>query len=144
LCLAVSPWLPLVPPLVAPADTNGDAVVDVLDFQRAVAAALAGDVSLEADVNADGVVDVLDVQMILAQATQSTEPGPTGADDTPDTAVVPMPVLLLAVHTGHGGTIDSAASAAREGQVPPRAELPSPVLRLMLGALSPNAPPAHA
>ncbi|MBI1320114.1 MAG: hypothetical protein GC168_14380 [Candidatus Hydrogenedens sp.] len=143
-CLALSPWPFTLPAAASVADTNGDAVVDVLDFQRAVAEALSGNVTLEADVNGDGVVDVLDVQRILAQATETSEPEPPQQDNVPDPGVVPVPVVVLAVQFAAYDPAEDADTRERGGSLPGQDEKPSPIARLMLGALSPNAPPAAA
>jgi len=142
LALAIAPCLPLGIAHVNAADTNGDSEVDILDIQRAIACALeGGEQSLEADVNKDGRVDVLDVQRILSEATETHEPEEPVDPVRPD-AVLPVPVVLAAVHVAQSRLSQPEDDAPRPACVYPTEAIAPPLDRLIASGLSPHGPPA--
>ena len=129
------------------ADVNGDAIVDVLDVQRVLAAVTQrGPVEACFDVNGDGAVDILDYQFILAQATyarsseQDIPEGPAPDGVIPQRVLAPVLQLASAFPTpqsdrqpacgGQGLRLD----AYRSAQIPPKTER-------YLYTLTPHAPP---
>ena len=66
----VSPELVIVPPPIPlnPADINGDGVVNALDVQLVINAALGIEIEFDADANGDGQVNAVDVQLVINAA----------------------------------------------------------------------------
>lgn len=130
------------------ADANGDQLVDILDLQLVIAAALnQKEAAARADVNGDGRVDVLDFQYILQQAQaqspdqQSTPPGRDTATivlsrgQQPGTPATVRPISLIT----QGKRVATAALRARSVPL----TIHSPKEERYIFQLMPNAPPAQ-
>lgn len=134
-------------PCLMRADTNGDQLVDILDLQMVIAAALNQVEEARADVNGDGRVDVLDFQYILQQA-QAQSPDQQSTPPSRDTATIVLsrgqqPSTPLSVRPNSLITLGKrvATAALRARSVP--LTIYSPKEERYIFRLMPNAPPAQ-
>src|SRR5437879_3668909 len=91
-------WLAVVPPvgaqLVLRGDLNGDGLINVVDVQLAVNAALGMQTyqTKNADLNGDGFWNVLDVQLVVNLALN---PNPVQIGSLPTAPVMPLTLLRI-------------------------------------------------